>query len=146
MDPRDNFPVDFIDWLQSWSGQMKAIPDMLRWIEHPLFEDELHHLSALLEHLVDDLEGKIDKTCAEWRERTDWNTSSPAPPISPASSASVRVSRPTTFPRPILIRMAVRFIAFRAAASIISSVSPVCGTQMATKSDCRSISWSCSGP
>ena len=48
--------LDGVDWLQTWSQQIRAVSSLLCWIEHPLSEDELHQLSALLKHLIDDLD------------------------------------------------------------------------------------------
>ena len=71
MHPHDNFPsdfMDFIDYLQGWRPQMAAISDMLCWIEHPMSEDELHRLSMLMQHLVEDLEAQTNKAYEEWKQ------------------------------------------------------------------------------
>ncbi len=60
--------LDGVDWLQGWSQQLRAVSSLLTWIEHPLSEDELHQLSTLLEHLIDDLDRQVEAMYHEWQE------------------------------------------------------------------------------
>ena len=60
--------LDGVDWLQTWSQQLRAVSSLLTWIEHPLSEDELHQLSALLEHLIDDLDRQVETMYQEWQK------------------------------------------------------------------------------
>jgi len=60
--------LDGVDWLQTWSQQLRAVSSLLCWIEHPMSEDELHQLSALLEHLLDDLDRQVETMYHGWQE------------------------------------------------------------------------------
>ena len=61
--------LDFVDWLNRYTDQQRAVVSLLCWIDHSLSADELRELSVLLEHLADDLKQKTEQAYQAWRER-----------------------------------------------------------------------------